>query len=167
MKLVKQSHFVAVTLFLVLLNLGVIAFVGFFMDLSQKHSNAHKPRPPHQHEGPKFIIIEALEFTPSQVEQYEELIQQHRAAIRTAEQNLMEFRSALYASLHEQKSPNDSLLKQIAELNMQIEEIHYNHFTQIQALCTPQQLELFKVFAADLAKLFNTKAPPLHAAPRH
>lgn len=167
MKLVKQSHFVVVTLVLVLLNLGVIGYVVFFMNLPQNQPNTHRPRPPHQHEGPKFIIIEALEFTPSQVEQYEELIQQHRTAIRTAEQNLMEFRSALYASLNEQKTPNDSLLKQIAELNLQIEKIHYNHFTQIQALCTPQQQELFKAFATDLAKLFNTKAPPLHAAPRH
>ena len=134
---------------LILLNLGTLAF--FLMGR----------KPPHQsHEGPKKIIIERLRFQPDQVAAYEKLIGQHRSAIQEKEQEMAAAKKQLYALLKQDSFPQkEAFVAQINQAQQAIEQIHFNHFFELKALCTPEQQPLFDALTEDLAAYFGPQRP--------
>jgi hypothetical protein len=117
-------------------------------------------RPGHDHrpEGPKKYIIEKLHLDQAQQEKYETLITAHRAAISDAQDEIMKTKNKLYALLNQNdNTAKDLLVSQIALLQNKIENIHYDHFADIRALCRPDQLDEFNELSTGIAALF---APP-------
>lgn len=141
---------------LLLINLGIIAW------LFLQKPPAHEGRPSGG-EGPKLIIIERLHFDETQVAAYETLIKAHQSAIHHTEDSIRITKNQLYATLTiEGHAGKDSLITKLSDLQQQIEEIHYNHFTDIRKLCKPDQLGDFNRLTDDLARFFNQgkKRPP-------
>jgi periplasmic protein CpxP/Spy len=144
---------VAVLLLLANLAMVTLMFVG------RKDAPLHQ-RPPH-HAGPRDIIIERLQFDEAQVIAYDLLIEDHRAAIRDLDRQIMDARNAIYAGLtKESGTDSDALLGQIARIQQQVEKTHVLHFADIHDLCSEEQKPLFEDMARDLAAYFSPKHPP-------
>lgn len=116
---------------------------------------AHKP-PFRNNEGPKKIVIEKLAFDDIQIKDYEKLIGWHRTEIKKSDEKLFELKNKLYATLLNNDTLNlkDSLITQIGEIQMEIEHIHYKHFTDIKGLCKPNQIKRFEDFSLEITNLF-------------
>ncbi len=149
------------TIIAVGLLLSNIALVGFIVFRKPPLPPPPAGRP-ERGEGPKAIIIERLQFTPEQTATYEALIKEHRKEVRETDRKIMDIKQQLYSSLRNNDAPvhKDSLIQAIAQLQAHIEGVHYNHFKDIQNLCTtPQQKEEFEKLSHEINELFF---PPKH-----
>jgi periplasmic protein CpxP/Spy len=131
---------------LLLLNLGLILYLFY----GKKNTS-----PP---EGPRAIIIEKLQFEPPQIVQYDTLIAQHRKEIRATQQKIVQLRKSIYTLLNspENTSEKDSLMRQVGNAQIEIEQIHYAHFEDIRALCEDNQQQKFKDLTTELTDYFIT-----------
>ena len=145
----KKTKLIGIfALLMALLNLGLMFFVW----------NDHKPR--HKLEGPKKIIIEKLELDENQVAAYDVLVLEHQERTQEEQAKIRDFKNQLYQTLIEQNDEaKDSLIQLLADEQILIENIHYKHFLEIEALCRPEQMENFKAFVAEITSLFSQKPP--------
>jgi protein CpxP len=130
---------------LLLINLALLTFV-----LSTKPT-------PHNGDRNRNIIIEKLQFTKLQIEQYDELIMQHRGQMQQATKELNLKRKDLYILLNYAKntSKKDSIVADIAKEESNIERINYEHFLAIKVICTPSQLKSFNELTKKMAEMFD------------
>lgn len=110
-------------------------------------------------DGPKNIIIEKLHFDENQINSYQNLIDKHRKDIRKNNDQILMLKKELYFYLKNDncKKELDSITSQIGTIQKKIEEIHFNHFLDIKALCKPKQLSQFDELAEELTEIFNHK----------
>jgi len=106
-------------------------------------------------EGPKNIIAERLHFDEKQIADYDKLIGVHRVEIGTKDSLIRHAKNELYGCINS----NDTTLKyflenKLGQLQIDIEEINYNHFLDIRKLCKGNQLTYFNDLVKDLAQLF-------------
>ena len=87
------------------------------------------------------------------------LIQQHRAMVKQYNGEFSQLKNALYGTLAstEGKVNTDSLVVLMGMKQQEIEKLHYSHFQDIHALCTPEQAEKFQQLTGEIANIF---APP-------
>jgi len=139
---------------LFLLNIGMITFMLF--------GNPIRPglgRPPLQREAPREAIIQMLHFDKEQSDQYKELIDQHQALIRDLDDKIAETKNELYQTLStENITIKDSLQIVLADLQKQVESVHYAHFMDIKKICRPDQLNDFNKLTKELSRLFSRNA---------
>lgn len=130
--------------------LSNILLIGFLFFKKPPH-----PRP----EGPRNLIIEKLHFDEKQILAYDKLIDWHRSEIRNTEQNIMDLKSVLYTGVANNidSIKKDSLILELGKKQMQIEQIHFKHFTDIKNICTEKQQENFKELSEELSHLFAPK----------
>lgn len=130
-----------------------LVLVGFIMLRKPKH-----PMP----QGPKKMVIEKLHFDDKQVEQYEVIIQEHQKNIRKADDDIIKYKNALYQTLtkSDNESEKDSLINQIANVQKEIEDIHFNHFLEIKKLCKPEQQKYFEDLTKEIEGLFYKRQMP-------
>lgn len=142
----NKSKFLSIIIVLLLVSNGVLIYflVG------------KPPRP----EGPKALIIEQLHFDAKQIKTYELLIQKHRSQINREEQQIRQLKQELYQELNKTVPKKDSIIAELVFHQKRIEDIHYEHFEDIKAICKPAQLPYFKKLTHELARLFAHKAPP-------
>lgn len=107
-------------------------------------------------------IIQQLELDEKQIQQYEQLIQRHRATIHLLEAEITRTKKRLMQTLIVEKSEAyaDSLTSKIGHLQQEIERAHLLHFQQIHALCKPNQQVKFQQLVAELDAIFGPKKPP-------
>ncbi|MFM7023202.1 MAG: hypothetical protein ACKOXB_09505 [Flavobacteriales bacterium] len=108
-----------------------------------------------QHHGPPNIreeVIEKLKLSEQQVVLYDESIQWHQQEIMKAEKEMMRLKSQLYQGISagDGERKKDSLLMEIAQIDIQIERIHYYHFQDIKALCSVKQKEEFEKLICEI-----------------
>ena len=74
-------------------------------------------------------------------------------------------KNELYSQLSKpmQDQQTDSLMTAISILQKEVEMINYAHFSDIRALCRPDQLDDFNTFAQELAQIFKSEK---HGPPR-
>lgn len=137
---------------LVICLLLISNFVLLYFAL-QKPSRGFDP------DGPKNIIIEKLHFDENQIEAYQKLIDKHRQDIRKNNDHILMLKKELYSNLKNDNSKRelDSITTQIGTIQKQIEEIHFNHFIDIKALCKPNQFSKFDSLNEELTEIFNHK----------
>ena len=135
---------------LTLLNVGLIAVLML----------GHSPQLHHK-KGPKNIIIEKLHFDETQISKYEVLIKAHRASIKIKEDEMRAAKSALFSLLkNENQEEKNERIAQITIIQKDIEEIHFNHFSDIKELCKPNQVKDFNILTNELAKIFAPHKQP-------
>jgi periplasmic protein CpxP/Spy len=115
--------------------------------------------------GPRNFVIEQLKFTDDQVKKYDDLIKSHQGAMRRLKQTSSELQQKLFRNLANEQQNNgvaDSISRQLAATQQQIEMVTYNHFLQVRALCTDQQKKEFDNIIGDVLKKMNggPGAPP-------
>ena len=119
------------------------------------------PHPPFRNpEGPKNIIIERLNFSEEQIDEYEDLILDHRAKIHDFERDLVNLKQELYSELNQDDFTPDSLLAEISKIQSNIEQAHFDHFVEIKKLCSEEQQIKFDDLSKELARLFQPPKPP-------
>lgn len=112
-------------------------------------------RRPHDPDRPKKVIIKRLQFDEEQVKKYQVLIDGHRRDVSNLERQIRTTKNKLYLTLTDDShAGKDSLENHLVMLNKKMEEVHYNHFADIRALCQPQQLQFFKELTQELAFFF-------------
>ena len=147
----RNSFYKASIIGLLIANLLLIGFLLF-------------DKKPHRHTSPKDRprnhIIEKLALDKDQVEQYDELIHNHRSKIKQLDRELLIAKRNFYTSLGEKMAtPNDSLISKISTWQMEIEKVHFAHFEDIKALCREDQKDAYYELIHELAQLFNHKPP--------
>lgn len=151
----KLSFFKILVIFLLVSNvlLGILAF-----QLAQ-----NKGRMPG---GPKQIIIKKLDFDKEQIAAYETLVEEHRSQVREKNNAILSKKQALYGQLSlTQDSLKPILMADIAQLQAQVEEIHYQHFLDIKRLCKPSQMKKFNDFTKEITNLFPSHKPGIRPRP--
>jgi periplasmic protein CpxP/Spy len=115
--------------------------------------------PPRKAE-PKSIIINKLGLDEAQVIAYTDLIQEHRSSIDKEEALTGTIKRELYSYLKSEVfiSP-DSLLQQLGNQQIRIEQIHFNHFLALKNLCKKDQIPAFNELTAELEDIFSRKPP--------
>jgi Spy/CpxP family protein refolding chaperone len=141
---------------LLLLNLGMITMF-LFKGKPPRHEGGK------QGEGPKKIIIERLNFDEGQQQQYEVIITEHRSKTKELNKRSRELHDELYSLLKNNaidKTISDSLIKTIAENQKAIDNLNFDHFQKIKAICKDGQIENFNGLVLDLTHLFGPKNGP-------
>lgn len=113
-----------------------------------------------KHEGPRDEIIQKLDFTPEQIASYDSIIIKHRKAIKEADKQIMQLKNELYKGLNNNTNgaTKDSIIAEIGKTQMQIENIHYQHFEKIKVICKAGlQMQKFELLTTEIAQLFNHK----------
>jgi periplasmic protein CpxP/Spy len=106
-------------------------------------------------EGPKKYIINKLAFDENQIQKYERLIQEHRAAIKQQNDSILLKKNELFKLLiHPNDSLKSTLIAEIGQLQSGIEDIHFRHFRNIQSICNQAQLILFEELSMEFGSLF-------------
>lgn len=142
---------------LLLLNLGTLTLMMF------KQTGSHPGGPPPRGEGPKKIIIERLNFDEGQQKQYEVIIKDHQTKIKELNTKSRELHDELYSLLTDaaiDKTRSDTIIQQIAENQKELDNLNFDHFQKIKALCKGNQLENFNGLVIDLTHLFGPKNGP-------
>lgn len=131
----------------------VLLAVNIFL-LWKMSGNGIPPR-----DRPRNAVIERLGFDEEQVKKYDVLIQEHRKRVKQYNDEFRQLKNALYGTLSaaEGKINTDSLVALMGMKQQEIEKLHYSHFQDIHALCTPEQEEKFQQLTGDIAAIF---APP-------
>lgn len=111
-------------------------------------------RPPN--EGPRLAIIERLRLNEKQIVAYDQLIQQHRSAIRSEDLKISLLKSSLYTTLLD-SIKQDSIINLISIEQRKIEHINLAHFNDISALCDSEQKILFENMTKELGQLFDAR----------
>ena len=107
-------------------------------------------------EGPKQIIIERLNFDAAQAASYEKLIKTHRLAIHDKEKQIQDMKAKLYGLLSaNDRSNSPAIIAQMGDLQKDIEQIHFEHFQEVENLCRDDQKADFQSLSKDLLQLFN------------
>lgn len=138
----------------------VLLLVNVFLFFMGNRKGHH--RPPHEEKHrPKYIVIERLNFNNEQVADYEQLIAEHEKEIKNLDRKLNYSKGLLYESLKDDSSEvdTDSLIQTIVAIQIEIENLHLNHFKDIKNICNDDQLNDFKILSKDLVKVFHRKPP--------
>lgn len=155
----KINLLITAVISLIIINLCLLAVLFLYPQKA-----AQKPLHPTNDE-PKNIIIQKLNFDAAQIKAYQHLIDTHRQNVRTYNDEIRETKNELYLTLNQSKpSQSEELLNKLAQLQKEIEQVHYNHFADIKKLCKPNQLAAFNDLTQELADIFTKgkerKNPP-------
>ncbi len=109
--------------------------------------------------APKEIVIHNLHFNKSQIKAYNELIKNHSNKINKLDHKIEMDKKELYKMLTEPASikKNDSIMQLIALHKVEIEKAHFNHFLDIKALCSKEQMPNFNKLAHEINQVFMFK----------
>lgn len=140
---------------LIILNLSQIGYAWY-----QNH-NRPKPR------SPKEIIIAKLHFDENQIAAYQKLIDQHQLDLQLLEGHRKKLKEELYEKLSHSNPDASHKINTLSKLQSTMEQLHFQHFLSIKALCRPEQIPAFDSLSYDLAKLFAPPAPPQAPRPPH
>lgn len=136
---------------LLLLNLSTIGFLFF------NSNERNQPKP-------KEIVIEKLHFDKQQQEKYQVFIDENRLKINAFDDGIRNLKNQLFLELKQEKintNKSDSLINQIANIQKEIEKLHFKHFQDIKSICRKDQLPYFNELTEDLGKIFsNQRRPP-------
>lgn len=140
------------TLSVIVLLVCNLFLIGFIL--------SHKPGK-HERNNPRNFIIEKLDLTKNQTEEYDLLIESHRPVIKKKKGLLFDKKNQLYMLLQmeaEAFSP-EVLSIEIGALQSEIETLQYNHFKDIKDLCEPNQIDRFDDLMTEISRVFS---PPRH-----
>lgn len=144
----KIKFLTALVLGLLLINIGLV-FLVFFN------------KPPHpkfkKGEGPRAYIIEELNLDEAQIEQYNALIEAHKATFKTLNQKVEKIRFEVYTGITNGQTivERDSLIQQLGDYQEAIERLHSAHFSDLKAICRADQEEAFTALMGEVADLLQ------------
>jgi periplasmic protein CpxP/Spy len=142
---------------LLLLNTGLLV-VLLTQNQRQEHERPH-------HKRPKELIVTQLRFDAKQEAQFEESMHWHHAHIQKLDDSIRTVRKELYQLLQHSSPDEDQknvLLEQFSALQRKVEQIHWQHFSELKQICRPDQLDNFAELTEQLMQLFPRGGRPPH-----
>jgi hypothetical protein len=116
---------------------------------------------PSKKEGPKDYIIKQLNFDGNQIKEYQKLIFDHRMNIRSFDEKIYRIKGELYGFLNSHsETEKDSLIGEIAKVQIDVENTHCKHFKDIKDLCKPSQMEAYNALLLEMSYLFSPYNKP-------
>ena len=142
----KSKFLTIIVIALLVCNLSLIGFIF-----------SHKPGK-HERNNPRNFIIEKLDLTENQIEEYEILIASQKPLFKEKKMLLHEKENQLYMLLQgtAEESAPEVLSNEIGTLQRQIEILQYNHFKDIKALCKPNQIGRYDELMTEISRVFST-----------
>ena len=148
-----------VIIFLLILNMGTLAFLFFNL-------GTYKPiGPKHPKEGPAKFIIEELGFDDQQQKAFNELKKEHQGQMKMMEDSMRMQRDLLGdIIINGDVSKNDAVSTIIAGYQKKIEIYTFQHFVKVHGLCNDEQKKKFKNIIGDILKMMapHKGGPPPH-----
>ena len=154
----NERFYKIVIVLLLLLNTGTLAFLWM-------KSN----RPPHgpmggpgRHNRVDRLMSDKLQFTPQQESLMENLKHEHHSQILRIQEEESKLHTELFGLLH---SNNDDpaarkmILDKLAVNDIRKEEVTFEHFRQIRAILTPEQLPKFDELMEEIASHIMSHHP--------
>ena len=118
---------------------------------------------PERREEPRHFVIKVLELDRDQQLRYEQLIYQHRQQADKLRQEVNQLQRSL-VELLKTSQPDlekaDSITALIAAHRKEVEMSNFRHFSDIRALCRPEQQEKFDALVEQIAAKFRPPPPP-------
>ena len=126
----------------------------------------HPPRPDDfRADNPKDIIVSRLNLDAQQQIQFEKSMHKHHAQIEKLDDSIGHVRTQLCHLLVSQTPDlvrKRELIAQYMRIQSEVEETHWQHFTEIKQLCHPNQLADFARLTDDIPQLFSKRGHPPH-----
>lgn len=118
------------------------------------------PKPP-SIDGPKKEIIARLRLDNQQIRQYENLIHEHRKAIRSCNLRMQKTKQNYFKVLKKENPQlNQVYLTEMIDIEKEINTIHFEHFLALKLLLHQEQIPAFNMLMDDIAKLLAPKGSP-------
>jgi hypothetical protein len=109
----------------------------------------------------KNRVVSILQLDAAQIAQYETLIGQHRSTIQAKEGEILAAKKQLYGLLAGSEfSTKDSLINHIGDLQSDIEQIHFDHFSALKSICRPDQMAGFQKIGDEMLHFLSPKRMP-------
>jgi len=147
---------------LFLLNIGTLTFMWI-------------NRPPHPPPPPEFIkngnppppqgnasdfLIHELKLNDAQQKDYEKLRDEHRASMKKIHEEIGKTRDEMFSMLsggNADTAKANTLSAKVGELEKQVQQITFEHFTKVKALCDDTQKKKFEEIIGEVLRMM---APP-------
>ncbi len=148
----KQTLLTALVVILVVLNIGLMAFMWF---------GQHPGGPPESPDTTKFIINE-LKFDKTQEQQY--LLLQHRLSdsLHQVRKGEREIHDRFFEMMHAE-TPDSALvattIDSMGHIRAQIEYLTFQHFRQVRAMCTADQQKKFDNIISEAMRRMGPRPP--------
>ncbi len=141
---------------LILLNAASLSYIWY--------SHAGGAGGPRDGRAPGGLVIKELQFDQKQQEAFEKLRDEHHESMKAIGERNRQLHDELFHSLtagRDTAAYADSLIRQIAMLRIENEQITYRHLAQVRQLCTVQQQQRFDAMIAEaMAKKERDQGPP-------
>ncbi|WP_431127318.1 Spy/CpxP family protein refolding chaperone [Flagellimonas flava] len=146
----KNKLIAAILFFLMIMN-GVL----LYLVLSEP---GPRKRPPHD------FIINELNLTADQTQEFRMLEGEHRIRMKTMDGQLREMRHMLFSNTQNEdflERKRDSIVELMGWLHQQKDLEVFNHFKRIGDLCTPEQRKVLEsILSETLRRGPGRKGPP-------
>ena len=156
----KSKLFNITIILLLLVNTVAVAFILLKKD---KH---RKPPPPQEQRGSAFdFLVKELKLDSNQISQYSELRGIHKNSADSILTIKRETKDSLFSLLKTNSAADANVQQQlniIAQLERNLDELTFNHFKKVRALCTAQQQVTFDEV---IAKALRMQAQQKHRKP--
>lgn len=142
---------------LVVLNIAVLGYMWFA-------PHGGRPGGPRDGRAPGGLVIKELKFDESQQKQFESLRNDHHSAMVKIGEASHHLHDQLFNSLataNDTSALADSLISEIAKLEIEKEKITYHHLRLVRQMCNPGQQKTFDdMIAKAMAKNHREDGPP-------
>lgn len=147
-------------LFVVLLIANTFTLVHFWMD--QREDPSPGPR------GVQTFLVRELSLDAKQTEAYESMIALHRRMADSMRHEIRSAKEEMFGLLKDQ-AVGDSTWRAAAlrasELTTALDLQTMAHFSQLRAICRPDQQARFDALLKEVARMMSFGPPPRHAGP--
>lgn len=137
MRFLKENKFAAITItLLVILNLALLSIFALPKFMQSSNNKKHN-------QGAGYYMANRVGFDEAQLNEYRTLLENYRANRSELQKTMDSKRKELYDLLKvegDHAEQVDSLTYEIGILSSETEKVSYQHFANIRAICTPEQL---------------------------
>ena len=136
---------------LIVLNFGVLAFVWF----------ARPPKPPQGGRNGQNVVevmMRELQFDDAQRKTYQNLLTEHQKLRDQLDFDMQEQQERLFKGV---ATGDSSAIVQVKELKAALEMAIFHHFSNLRAICRPDQQVKFDALLIETLRNANPKPPVL------
>jgi periplasmic protein CpxP/Spy len=155
----KDSFYKIVISMLLLINIGILAFLWTDRRNEGPMHGHHRMGPP----PPDRMIIERLDLNDKQIDQFDELKHEHHSEMVAIQRQSAQLHKDLFLLLKTKDVDTihrDSILRQLQVLDTRKELATFDHFQKLRSILVPEQQANFDEFVEELSRRLLAPLPP-------
>ena len=156
--IIKNKFLTWLVVTLLVANAGTILF--FWINRPERMQGAKG--------SPREFLVRELELDSSQLDAFQELIEEHQASARPLKNEIRSAKENLFQLLKQPVIPEPEKMKAvqaITDKTKALELLNLEHFQQLRALCNDKQKKKFDGLLDQLAGLMSDSRVPQNATP--